>query len=75
MFRQELARLGNGNIDTPEWEPMVRKLEQLTPGDFAVATRQFELWDEPATSARLYEILKKECEAKGAVPRKIGYGA
>jgi SpoVK/Ycf46/Vps4 family AAA+-type ATPase len=75
MFRQELARLGNGVADTLEWEPVVRRLEQLTPGDFAVAARQFELWDEPATSARLYEILKKECEAKGSAPRKIGYGA
>jgi hypothetical protein len=52
----------------------VARLEQLTPGDFAGAARQFDLWDEPATAGRLYDILKKECEVKGAAPRKIGFG-
>jgi SpoVK/Ycf46/Vps4 family AAA+-type ATPase len=73
MFRQELSRLGGGD-NMAEWETQVRRLEQLTPGDFAVAARQFELWDETATAVRLYEVLKKECEAKGAIPKKIGFG-
>jgi SpoVK/Ycf46/Vps4 family AAA+-type ATPase len=36
MFRQELARLSNGCAEGQEFETMVRRLEQLTPGDFAV---------------------------------------
>ena len=74
LFRQELVRLGGDKSEGAAWEPQVARLEQLTPGDFAVAARQFELWDEAATADRLYETLKMECEAKGAVPRKIGFG-
>lgn len=74
LFRQELVRLGGDEAEYSAWEPQVARLEQLTPGDFAVAARQFDLWDEPATAGRLYDILKKECEVKGAAPRKIGFG-
>ena len=74
MFRQELARMKGDFGDCEAWEILASRLEQLTPGDFAVAARQFELCDESATAGRLYEILRKECEAKGASPRKIGYG-
>jgi len=74
LFRQELVRLGGDEAECAAWESQVARLEQLTPGDFAVAARQFDLWDEPATAVRLYDILKKECEVKGAAPRKIGFG-
>ncbi len=75
LFRQELVRMGGDEAECPVWESQVTRLEQLTPGDFAVAARQFELWNEPATAGGLYEILKKECEAKGAATRKIGFGS
>jgi SpoVK/Ycf46/Vps4 family AAA+-type ATPase len=75
MFRQELSRLGGDVTTCQEWVPLICSLGQLTPGDFAVASRQFELWDEPATPGRLYEVLKKECEAKERAPKKIGFGA
>ncbi len=74
LFKQELVRLGGNGSDAMAWEEQVWQLNQLTPGDFAVASRQFELWDEPVTAVKLYGILKKECEAKGASPRKIGFG-
>ncbi|MGE0918116.1 AAA family ATPase, partial [Trichlorobacter lovleyi] len=74
LFRQELVRLGGDEAECSAWELQVTMLEKLTPGDFAVASRQFELWDEPVTAVKLYGILKKECEAKGASPRKIGFG-
>ena len=74
LFKQELVRFGGDESEALAWEEQVWQLNQLTPGDFAVAARQFELWDEPATAVRLYGILKKECEAKGAAPRKIGFG-
>ncbi len=75
MFQRELGRLGGGDEVTTDCEAKVRQLDRLTPGDFAVAARQFELWDVPATPDKLYEQLCKECEAKGAVSRKIGFGA
>lgn len=75
LFRQELVRMGGNEADVATCEKQVAKLDQLTPGDFAVAARQFELWDEPATPSGLYDILKKECEAKWAAPRKIGFGS
>lgn len=74
MFRQELVRLGGNEADAVAWESAVGRLEQLTPGDFAVAARQFELWGETPTAARLHDCLRKECEAKGAVSKKIGFG-
>ena len=74
FFRQELVRLGGVQEESHLFEKLVSNLEQLTPGDFAVAARQFELWGDAATPERLYEILKNECEAKGAVCRKIDFG-
>jgi SpoVK/Ycf46/Vps4 family AAA+-type ATPase len=75
MFQQELVRLGGELSCTTEWEQKVRCcLDRLTPGDFAVAARQFELLDISATPAKLYEILVKECQAKGCSLKKIGFG-
>ncbi len=44
--------------------PRVRRLERLTPGDFAVALRQVSLWDETPSPARFYEVLQRECALK-----------
>lgn len=73
MFRQELVRLGGSEENIEEWESRIRGLEMLTPGDFAVAARQFELWGEKPTPGKLYEQLLKECEAKGAPRRPVGF--
>jgi len=75
MFRQELTRLGGDVTAADSYDPQVARLDRLTPGDFAVAVRQFELWGTAATAQKLYEQLAKECEAKGAPVRKIGFGA
>ena len=74
LFRQELVRMGGDEVDCSVWETQVARLDKLTPGDFAVAAQQFELWDEPATADRLYDILTKERETKGTTARKIGFG-
>ncbi|MEI6206712.1 MAG: ATP-binding protein [Desulfuromonadales bacterium] len=75
MFLQELERLGGDKSVAEEFEATLRRLERLTPGDFAVAARQFELWGTAATAQKLSELLAKECEAKGGLFRKIGFGA
>ena len=75
MFSQELIRLGGGGRDLHGCEAQVRALGGLTPGDFNVAARQFELWNIPATPEHLCKLLRKECKAKEAVSGIIGFGA
>jgi SpoVK/Ycf46/Vps4 family AAA+-type ATPase len=75
LFQQELQRLGTGDAEIGGWEAKVCNLDKLTPGDFAVAARQFELWDTPATAAELYEQLRHECEVKCGTTGKIGFGS
>ena len=75
MFRQELVRFGGDDTVAASWEHQLRNLNSLTPGDFAVAARQFELWGAPATPDKFYDLLCKECGAKDAMPRKIGFCA
>jgi len=53
MFRQELVRFGGDDTVAASWEHQLRSLNSLTPGDFAVAARQFELWGAPATPDRV----------------------
>lgn len=73
LFCQELMRLGGKRPPAGTWEDPVRWLEGLTPGDFAVAARQFALGGGTPTAAELYEHLRAECEAKGTVRRPIGF--
>jgi transitional endoplasmic reticulum ATPase len=75
MFRKELVRFGGDDVIDAAREHQVRGLNSLTPGDFAVAARQFELWGTPATPDKFHDLLCKECEAKGAMARKIGFCA
>lgn len=74
MFCLELGRLGGGGGEHGSFEGRVRGLMGLTPGDFNVAARQFELWDTPATAEKLYDLLHRECLAKGATAASIGFG-
>jgi SpoVK/Ycf46/Vps4 family AAA+-type ATPase len=75
MFRQELVRFGGDSVNAALWEQPVRNLTCLTPGDFAVAARQFELWGTPATPERFFDLLCKECQVKDALQKKIGFFA
>ena len=73
MFQWELVRLGGTGEEAARFEPQVRALQGLTPGDFAVASRQFDLWGGTASAERLYELLSKECEAKGGRVARVGF--
>jgi SpoVK/Ycf46/Vps4 family AAA+-type ATPase len=75
MFRQELVRLGGDELLATAWEHPMRRIDRLTPGDFAVAARQAELLGAAPTARELYEQLRKECEAKGDGARTIGFTA
>lgn len=73
MFHQELTRLGGNPDDANAWESAVRRLTNLTPGDFAVVARQCDLWGTVITAAELYEQLRRECIAKETPPSSIGF--
>lgn len=72
MFMQEYTRLG-GTDGCADWETQVRNLAKLTPGDFAVAARQFAVLDVPVTPGELYRQLLEECRVKGGQTGKMGF--
>jgi hypothetical protein len=67
MFQQELTRLGNESAAIGNWEDAVRQLNNLTPGDFAVVARGYDLFGTTATAEALYQRLRYECAAKEAL--------
>jgi SpoVK/Ycf46/Vps4 family AAA+-type ATPase len=73
MFTQELERLGGELATAADWEKQVRNLSKLTPGDFAVAARQFAILNTPAIAGDLYRQLLEECKVKGGATGKIGF--
>jgi SpoVK/Ycf46/Vps4 family AAA+-type ATPase len=73
MFTQELERLGGELVTAADWEKQVRNLNKLTPGDFAVAARQFAILNTPAIAGDLYRQLLEECKVKGGATGKIGF--
>ena len=75
MFVQEYTRLGGAEGGAADWEAQVRNLAKLTPGDFAVAARQFAVLDVPATAGELYRQLLEECSMKGGQTGKMGFMA
>lgn len=62
MFCAELGRLGGE--PAPGLESQVRKLGHITPGDFAVASRQFKLWGNRVTAQELLDALRQEAAVK-----------
>lgn len=74
LFRQELERFGCDITTAAEWEDQVRRLDRLTPGDFAAVNRRFELWGTVPSAGELYGELRRECEAKGGCVRRVGFG-
>jgi SpoVK/Ycf46/Vps4 family AAA+-type ATPase len=73
MFTQELERLGGDLSSAQDWEFQVRNLNKLTPGDFAVAARQFSILNIPATAGDLYRQVLDECKIKGGSVSKMGF--
>lgn len=73
MFMQEYLRLGGDADSALDWEKQVRGLEKLTPGDFAVAARQFVILDIAVTAGELYRQLLEECRVKGGQTGKMGF--
>ncbi len=73
MFNQELLRLGGKLSDSREVKNEVCGLSNLTPGDFAVAARQFVILDRPVSAEELCRQLSAECRLKDGSARTIGF--
>lgn len=73
MFLNELARMGCDVDHAPDWERRVRSLDTLTPGDFAVVSRQVAMLGETPAPGAVYEVLRGECEAKEKMSRPMGF--
>jgi SpoVK/Ycf46/Vps4 family AAA+-type ATPase len=73
MFRLELSRQGGDTSTLSDWEKPIRNLGKLTPGDFAVAARQFNILGVQVTAGEMYRQLSEECRIKGGVTGKIGF--
>lgn len=56
------------------WRDRLDRMDSLVPGDFTNALRQLKVLDQPATQARLRELLEAELRFKpGANQRRIGF--
>jgi len=73
MFMNELVRMGGDMSQAPEWERRVRSLDTLTPGDFAVVSRQVTMLGTIPTPGSVYEVLHSECAAKEQMSKPIGF--
>ncbi len=75
MFKKELERLGGKLSGCAGLESQVCSLTNLTPGDFAVAARQFDVLDMPISEDGLFRQLLAECRLKTGGKRGIGFVA
>ena len=73
MFMNELARMGGDMSQASEWERRVRSLDTLTPGDFAVVSRQVSMLGATPTPGSVYEVLHSECAAKEQMSKPMGF--
>lgn len=64
LFAQEFVRLGGELAEAEDYEAEVRRLERLTPGDFAAVVRQYELWDETPSAGAFHDRLAVEVAAQ-----------
>ena len=69
LFRQEAERLGallpEDAIILAAVKQQIHQLTQLTPGDFAVLSRQAKFEEKPFEIKQMLSILEQECIAKG----------
>jgi SpoVK/Ycf46/Vps4 family AAA+-type ATPase len=75
MFQNELTRM-QGDIESfanLNLEKKVRNLCTLTPGDFAVVSRQVGMLGETPSAQKVYEILLGECAVKEKMSQPMGF--
>jgi len=77
LFQQESQRLGGILPDDIAalaiLKQQVHRLTKLTPGDFAVVSRQVAVLGKTPTPERIIAVLAQECKAKGETFSQIGF--
>lgn len=77
LFQQESQRLGGHLPDDAEalaaLKQQINRLTKLTPGDFAVVSRQVAVLGEILNPERIIAVLAQECKAKGESFSQIGF--
>ncbi len=73
LFVQEFCRLGGDRADTVGVEESVRRMEGLTPGDFAVVGRNWTGVNERLTAAEFLRLLDLEAAVKRHGRGKLGF--
>jgi transitional endoplasmic reticulum ATPase len=73
MYLKELSRMGCDVGETAEWEYRVRSLDRLTPGDFAVVSRQASMLGQIPSARSVYEALAGECVIKDQTRKPMGF--
>lgn len=77
LFQQESQRLGGSLPDESEalaiLKQHIHRLTKLTPGDFAVVSRQVAVLGKTPTPERIIAVLAQECKAKGETFSQIGF--
>jgi transitional endoplasmic reticulum ATPase len=77
LFQQESQRLG-GNLPCDSkalaaLKQQIHRLTKLTPGDFAVVSRQVAVLGKTPHPERIIAVLAQECKAKGETFSQIGF--
>ncbi len=73
LFQQEFTRLGGAANDALPLEGAVRRLEELTPGDFSAAIRGLRLQDAPPQAKDFLAELSREVGAKRQGKGSLGF--
>jgi len=77
LFQQESQRLG-GRLPSDDealakLKQQIHRLTKLTPGDFAVVSRQVAVLGKTPEPERVIAVLEQECKAKGETFSQIGF--
>lgn len=77
LFQQECQRLGGKLPSNAEnlaiLKQQVQRLTKLTPGDFAVLSRQVAVLGVIPQPERMVQVLEQECKVKGETFAQIGF--
>ena len=73
LFVQEFSRLGGDREYTLDVEDQVRRMEGLTPGDFAVVGRNLNCLSEQLTALVFLRSLRLEVSVKRREQAKMGF--
>ncbi len=73
LFHQQLQKMGHEPFKNSNLQAAIDKLSSLTPGDFAVARKQFAVLGKKPTPEEFADSLAEECKVKPGVGKTMGF--